>query len=226
MCQELAGLETLKGTTKGMNVFMAVQRVMDRNSLKWENLSGITTDGAPAMVSKRTGLSALVSEKVSKSGGSVLKYHCILHQEQLCAKSIGLKNVMQDVIAIVNNICSKALSHRQFKALLDEMDAQYGDVLYHQEVRWLSRGKVLRRFFEVREEIRVFQARKINNIQVPSDKHWISDLAFLVDITELLNILNLQLQGKEQIISQLYDHIRAFKQKLLLLSRHLSTVEV
>ncbi|XP_041858599.1 general transcription factor II-I repeat domain-containing protein 2-like isoform X2 [Melanotaenia boesemani] len=223
VCQELAGLETLKGTTKGVDVFMVVQRVMDKNSLKWENLCGITTDRAPAMVGKRKGLTALVSDKVREFGGSLLKYHCILHQEQLCNKSTGLKNVMQDVIAIVNNIRSKALSHRQFRALLDEMDAQYGDVLYHQKVRWLSRGKVLRRFFELREEIRAFQATRTNNIQVPSDKHWISDLAFLVDITELLNILNLQLQGKDQIINQMYDHIRAFKQKLLLLSRHLST---
>ncbi|XP_063757619.1 general transcription factor II-I repeat domain-containing protein 2-like isoform X2 [Eleginops maclovinus] len=141
--------------------------------------------------------------------------------EQLCAKHIGLKNVMQDVVAIANNIRSKALSHRQFKALLDEMDAQYGDVLYHQEVRWLSRGKVLRRFFELREEIRVFQATKTNRIQVPSDSHWLEDLAFLVDITELLNILNLQLQ-RDQIITQMYDHVRAFNQKLQLLTRHLS----
>ncbi|XP_044220325.1 general transcription factor II-I repeat domain-containing protein 2B-like [Thunnus albacares] len=50
----------------------------------------------------------------------------------------------------------------------------------------------------------------------------ISDLTFLVDVTELLNILNLQLRAKDQIISQLSDRVRAFKQKLLLLSRHLS----
>ena len=179
------------------------------------------------MVGKRAGLTALVSDKVRECGGSIFKYHCILHQEQLCATNIGLKNVMQDVVGIVNNIRSKALSKaRQFKAVVDEMDAQYGDVLYHQEVRWLSRGKVLRRFFELREEIRVFQATKENNIQVPSDKHWIADLAFLVDITELLNILNLQLQGRDQIITQLYDHVRAFKQKLQLLSRHLLTGEI
>ena len=47
MRQELAGLETLKGTTKGIAIFIEVQQVMDKNSLKWENLSGITTDGAP-----------------------------------------------------------------------------------------------------------------------------------------------------------------------------------
>ena len=111
---------------------MVVQQVMDKK--KWENLSGITTDGAPAMVSKRAGLTALVSDKILEFGGLILKYHCILHQEQLCAKHIGLKNVMQDVISIVNNVHSKVLSHHQLKALV-EMDAQYGDVLYHQEVR-------------------------------------------------------------------------------------------
>ncbi|KAI7798193.1 putative general transcription factor II-I repeat domain-containing protein 2-like [Triplophysa rosa] len=54
------------------------------------------------------------------------------------------------------------------------------------------------------------------------DQKWLSDLAFLVDITELLNVLNVQLQGKDQIITQLFDHVKAFKQKLLLLKRHLS----
>ncbi|KAI7791300.1 putative general transcription factor II-I repeat domain-containing protein 2-like [Triplophysa rosa] len=54
------------------------------------------------------------------------------------------------------------------------------------------------------------------------DQKWLSDLAFLVDITELLNVLNVLLQGKDQIITQLFDHVKAFKQKLLLLKRHLS----
>ncbi len=220
--QELAGIETLSGTTKGEDLFFAVERVLEKNEFKWEKMAGITTDGAPAMVGRKSGLATFVSQKVSECGGKVVKYHCILHQEQLCAKSVGLVDVMRDVVKIVNNICSKALSHRQFKALMDEMDAQYGDVLYHQEVRWLSRVKVLRRFFDLRDEIRVFQESKDGNIQVPTDKKWLSVLAFLVDVTEMLNVLNVQLQGKDQIITQLFDHVRAFKQKLLLLRRHLS----
>ncbi len=43
-----------------------------------------------------------------------------------------------------------------------------------------------------------------------------------MNVTEMLNVLNVQLQGKDQIITQLFDHVRAFKQKLLLLRRHLS----
>ncbi|RXN17132.1 general transcription factor II-I repeat domain-containing 2-like protein [Labeo rohita] len=47
--QELAGIETLSGTTKGQDLFFAVERVLEKNELKWEKMAGITTDGAPAM---------------------------------------------------------------------------------------------------------------------------------------------------------------------------------
>uniref|UniRef100_A0A3B3IGK3 HAT C-terminal dimerisation domain-containing protein n=1 Tax=Oryzias latipes TaxID=8090 RepID=A0A3B3IGK3_ORYLA len=44
----------------------------------------------------------------------------------------------------------------------------------------------------------------------------------MVDITDLLNNLNVKLKGKEQIITELFDHIKAFQMKLQLLCRHLS----
>uniref|UniRef100_A0A3P9LV82 SPIN-DOC-like zinc-finger domain-containing protein n=1 Tax=Oryzias latipes TaxID=8090 RepID=A0A3P9LV82_ORYLA len=206
--QELAGLETLRGTTKGEDLFAAVSRVLDKYNLSWDKMVGITTDGAPAMIGKKAGFTALISQKVSECGGKVAQYHCILHQEQLCAKTIGLADDVRDVVKIINCIRSKALSHRQFRAFLDEVDAQYKDILYHQEVRWLSKGTVLKRFFELRQLIAEFL--------------WIFDVAFMVDITDLLNNLNVKLQGKEQIITELFDHIKAFQMKLQLLCRHLS----
>lgn len=223
--QELAGLETLRNTTKSEDLFAAVERVLDTNGLSWEKMVGITTDGAPAMVGRKAGLATLVSQKVAQCGGKVAKYHCILHQEQLCAKSLGLGDVVRSVIAIINCIHSKALSHRQFRALLEEVDSEYKDVLYHQEVRWLSRGKVLKRFFELRHAITEFLKSKNSDTQVPTDDKWFCDVAFMVDITEQLNILNIQLQGKEQIITELFDHVKAFRSKLQLLCRHLSAGE-
>ncbi|XP_048852664.1 general transcription factor II-I repeat domain-containing protein 2-like [Brienomyrus brachyistius] len=220
--QELAGFETLRSTTKSEDLFAAVERVLDTNGLSWEKLVGITTDGAPAMAGRKTGLATLISQKVSQCGGKVAKYHCILHQEQLCARSVGMGDVVRDVIKIINCIRSKALSHRQFRALLEEVDSQYKDVLYHQEVRWLSRGKVLKRFFELRHVIAEFLTSKNSDTQVPTDEKWFCDVAFMVDITDLLNTLNIQLQGKDQIITELFDHITAFRSKLQLLCRHLS----
>jgi hypothetical protein len=43
---------------------------------------------------------------------------------------------------------------------------------------------------------------------------WLQDLSFKVDITKYLSNLNLKLQGKDQIITAINDHIKAFKCKL------------
>uniref|UniRef100_A0A3P9LX64 SPIN-DOC-like zinc-finger domain-containing protein n=1 Tax=Oryzias latipes TaxID=8090 RepID=A0A3P9LX64_ORYLA len=174
--------------------------------VSWDKMVGITTDGAPAMIGKKAGLPALVSQKVSECGGKVAQYHCILHHEQLCAKTIGLADVVRDVVKVINCIRSKALSHRQFRAFLDEVDAQYKDILYHPEVRWLSRGQLITEFL----------LSASMDTQIPSDKRWIFDVAFMVDITDLNN-LNVKLQQTE-----LFDQIKAFKKKLQLLCRHLS----
>uniref|UniRef100_A0A3Q3IZK0 SPIN-DOC-like zinc-finger domain-containing protein n=1 Tax=Monopterus albus TaxID=43700 RepID=A0A3Q3IZK0_MONAL len=87
------GVSTLRGTTKSEDLFAAVERVLDKNGLRWEKMAEITTDGAPAMIGRKAGLTTLVSQKVAQCGGKVAQYHCILHQEQLCAKSIGLGDV-------------------------------------------------------------------------------------------------------------------------------------
>jgi len=54
---------------------------------------------------------------------------------------------MKVVVSVVNFIRSHGLNHRQFQSSLSEIDARYGDVLHHTEVRWLSRGMVMIFFF-------------------------------------------------------------------------------
>ncbi|XP_074503829.1 general transcription factor II-I repeat domain-containing protein 2-like isoform X2 [Sebastes fasciatus] len=68
--------------------------------------------------------------------------HCIIHQEALCAKTVQLGDVMNTVVKTVNIIRARGLHHREFQAFLSDVDAEYGDLLYHSEVRWLSRGSV------------------------------------------------------------------------------------
>lgn len=67
-------------------------------------------------------------------------------------------------------------------------DVQY-DVLNHQEVRQLSHGKGLCHFC-LRTMVRsvCFKQERTVSIKVPMDKQWIPNLAFLVDIIELLPI--------------------------------------
>ena len=67
---------------------------------------------------------------------------------------------MSVVVSNENFIENHALNHRQFQTFLADLNCEHGDVMYHNEVRWLSRGKVLRRFFQLRKEINEFLKEK------------------------------------------------------------------
>jgi hypothetical protein len=60
---------------------------------------------------------------------------------------------MDTVISTISYIRKNGLAHRQFQQFLEEIEAEYGDVIYFTEVRWLSRDAALKRFFTLREEI-------------------------------------------------------------------------
>ncbi|KAK8374323.1 hypothetical protein O3P69_018665 [Scylla paramamosain] len=55
---------------------------------------------------------------------------------------------------------AEGLNSRQFKELLNDLASEYGDLVYHCEVRWLSRGKMLMRFYELRDEVKQFMEMK------------------------------------------------------------------
>ena len=63
---------------------------------------------------------------------------------------------MEVLVKTVNVIRARGLSHREFPAYLAELDAEYGDVVYHSVARWLSSGNVLKRFYSLRSEIDQF----------------------------------------------------------------------
>ena len=106
---------------------------------------------------KKNGLVALVQRKLEEENADpAVVLHCIIHQQALCGKCLKYEHVMSVVLKCVNYIRSRSLQHRQFRAFLEEIESTYGDVLYFTEVRWLSRGNVLKRFFDLRAELKRF----------------------------------------------------------------------
>lgn len=98
----------------------------------------------------------------------------------------------------------------------------------HTEVRWMSRGKCLERFFALRSEIPVFLEESVSGdmsayCRKLRDTAFLCDMAFLTDITSHLNVLNTKLQGRDQTVCDLYTHMTAFQRKLDLFKEGLSS---
>ena len=85
----------------------------------------------------------------------VITLHCIIHQSVLCAKLSGhLGEAMDNVIKIINFLRSNSsLTRRLFRAELQEADAEFEELLLHNNVRWLSKGQSLARFLSLVDDI-------------------------------------------------------------------------
>ncbi|KAL3831752.1 hypothetical protein ACJMK2_023466 [Sinanodonta woodiana] len=224
--EELLSVEHLKDTTTGDVLFESVSSCMERFGLPWDKLVNVTTDGAPSLTGKNSGLLRKMKDKVlaMNSSHSMLSLHCIIHQESLCKSVLNLKHVVDPVVRVVTFIKARGLNHRQFKSLLSDLESEYSDVLYHTNVRWLSLGKVLQRVWNLREEIVMFIEMKNTTMEFSTqmkNREWQFDSAFAVDIIAKLNELNLKLQGRCVSSHELYAEVKSFQVKLMLFSRQL-----
>ena len=195
------------------NIFQVIISVIGSLGINISNICGVTTDGATAMVGKVKGAVSLIEKEMRNAGieRKLVRTHCLIHLEALCAKSLKMQEVMRVVIKIVNFARARGLYHRQFQHMLEEMDNQYGDLLYYCEVRWLSRGVMLQRVYQLRTELTNFLREKGMKVPELSNAKWMTYFAFL---TNHLNMLNSKIQGMNQFINVLYEHIYAFEVKL------------
>lgn len=213
ICENLLHCTSLYGTTKGVDIFQAVKSVFDSEGINLSKLSSLTTDGAPAMMSENVG----VVGQFKKHGLQIKNFHCALHQLNLIAKKIGLDKTMSTVVKIINKLKGghNALQNRKFKSFLEEFGSEHKDVALFTEVRWLSRAKCLKRFFELRFEIETFlKISGLKEFENVFEKTFLEELAFLTDVSELFNETNLKMQGKDKNIFDIASEINGFKNKL------------
>lgn len=111
-------LEILRSSMYTYVRLMTILKYMNPNKIE-----NITTDGCPSMIGdKKDGFCKLFSNAYPDH--KVTFPHCIIHQEVLCKKVLGLERVT----GVVNFIHGLKLQHRKFKKLLQEENGAYGDV--------------------------------------------------------------------------------------------------
>lgn len=206
--------QALVERTTGGKIFEVLNNFFNSNKLSWSNCVAICTDGAAALTGEKKGLKGKIREIAPK----IVFNHCMIHRETLVAKEMqeDLCQVLNEAVSVINFIKSRSLNSRLFTILCNEMGSAYETLLLHTEVRWLSRGRVLRRLFDLKDEVLLFLSDKNPNLsQFFVNEKWLARLSYLVDIFEKLNDLNLSLQGRETNILILNDKIDAFKRKLI-----------
>ena len=126
--------------------------------------------------------------------------HIVFSTERLFAQkkmSQELHKVLNSVVKCVNLIKARPLNPRIFSCLCSDMDADHQTLLLHSEVQWLSRGLVLKRVCDLRDEIVIFlrQQNFVALAEMFSREDFNVKIAYLADIFDFLNCLNLSKQG-------------------------------
>ena len=112
----------------------------------------------------------------------VVNVPCIIHRKALLAKKVvNQENNCQlaDVISIATAALKNAKSNCAFQEIVKGMEDE-GRLVYHSEVRWLSRGRVMKRVWKVREELVMWF-----NGQEDHKAHLIQDLLRLTRLAYL-----------------------------------------
>ena len=89
VCEELLKTCQLYGSAKGIQVFNNLVSVIESFG-GFEKCECVVTDGAGAMTGQGIGLAGIPKNH----GVNCPMFHCIIHQEALCAKSLQMSDVM------------------------------------------------------------------------------------------------------------------------------------
>ncbi|GFV01332.1 general transcription factor II-I repeat domain-containing protein 2A [Trichonephila clavipes] len=148
--EEILTILPLKKKTRGEDVYCDFKKYIEEKNIPFYKVVSMTTDGVPSITDTVNGFLAICMRDDDFS--HFLSYHCIIHQQALCCKILNMRHVMGICMKIVNSIRGRSLQRRIFRAHLEENESDYGELLYHADVLWLSRSIFLQRFRDLPQE--------------------------------------------------------------------------
>ena len=119
--------------------------------------------------------------------------HCFIHQA-LAAKKLSknLNDVLLTCMKVVNLLKSRPLNSRLFAELC--VDEAHQTLLLHTKARWLSRGRVLRKEFELYGKIQdIMMQLHSDYLRNFESLEFLFRLAYLSDIFGHFNSVNVKL---------------------------------
>ena len=194
-------------------MFNVLADFFKENELDWSKLVGCTTDGAPAMLGQKSGFQTYVKD----AAANATLVHCFIHRFALCTKVLPaeLMSCLNKIIKIVNFIKTSALNSRLFARLCEDVSSAHKCLLFHTKVCWLYRGNMTRKVFELRHELLTFFKEKNHKFKDDFENdNFILRMAYLSDIFQTLNVINLSFQASNSNIVVFISKLEAFTRKL------------
>ena len=169
-----------------------------------------------------SGFAALIRREVP----NVNVTHCMLHRHAITSKTLPtfLKEVFDSVVKIVNYILARASNNRIFKEFCKEIGSDHEVLLYHTEVRWLSRGQILKHLLEMKMEVAVFLTEREHSLANKfENENFVLALACFADIFGHLNQANLCIHGPAVYIMDTTEMLQTLLNKFPLYIRRLQS---
>lgn len=202
--------DNLTSTTRGEDIFSVVDTYFTSHNIPYENIVACCTDGAASMMGKNKGFNSRLKEKAPHC----LVFHCMIHRHALAGKHLceDLNETLKTVVKIVNFIKARPVNKRIFAQLCE--DETHQTLLLHTEVRWLSRGKVLMRFMELKQQIQEFLAVHNTKLADEMTVEFLIKTAYLAEIFSLYNEANKRMQAADATVMECKETVDAFLRKV------------
>jgi hypothetical protein len=87
---------------------------MSKYHLSFDKFLGVSTDGATGIAGSKIGLVTKIRAELNfmnLDANEFCVFHCIRHQQNLCAKSIKFTHVISKTVICIHFIKSRALDH-------------------------------------------------------------------------------------------------------------------
>ena len=223
LIQDILFAKPLVTDTRGLSILNLLNDFLRQKAIPLANIVACASDGAPAMVGKHRGFLA----HLKQANPDIFTIHCVIHRQHLVAKNLSerLHTSLNIVVKAINFIKSHALNDRLFRQLCADNDEEFKRLLLHTEVRWLSKGMALKRFFDLYETVVEFLAQ--HNPALHNNVVRVRlDMAYMTDYFAKFNEMNLQLQGQDNNLIKSKSLINAFICKLALFKSNLARGEL
>ena len=175
------------------------------------------------MSGSRSGLRSLIQERAPMAKW----VHCMIHREALVARELSpeLGATVEIVTKVINLIKTRSLKSRMFEKLSAEMNAEHRSLLFYCSSRWFSLGKSFERVYGLLDELRAFLQQEKNQLaDYLSETEFLLKLAYVCDIFDKLNKLNLSMQDAHKNVLDISNKITAFAKKLSLWKEDIANV--